>query len=447
MKLRKNRKLPTLKRLIRAGGVAISIGIAYICFLQHLFIYPNTNSFKYNIYNHDPLRNDEQNLTNKDLGTRQIIDDNEKTNNTSFNTTTRFRTNPNNSDRMKADQFLKLKIKSKQFSKYHHDFPCFPQSYEEEKEATGVYYIKVFKTASSTVSHIVKYIANKRHCKQHSDHAAAHTFYSLRNRKTNQAKSFLFTFIREPTKRAVSDFFFQKVTGENKEVNLYNFQNGWRRSIHKLDGQAGYQLAYISTEQKLPEYLFWNSSDPEMIQHPSHLLDRLNNVFNSYDFIGVSERLNESLVVLSFILDLSLNEIVYLSYRQSGSSYMEIKKKCVKLAKAHLPEDVEVYLKTDEWEAITAGDRMLHRTAIEALDRTIDNVIGRDIFERRMKKYEALLELMKECEEECSSFCSKDGEYRETVSCLPCMNKIRANSSEDVVIKDDEWNLKLAGRN
>mmetsp|Transcript_11404 Transcript_11404/g.17250 ORF Transcript_11404/g.17250 Transcript_11404/m.17250 type:complete len:187 (+) Transcript_11404:3-563(+) len=177
--------------------------------------------------------------------------------------------------------------------------------------------------------------------------------------------------------------------------------------------------------ERLPEYTFWNASHPEMIKKPYTLLERLNNVFDSYDFVGVSDRLNESLVALSFLLDLSLSEIVYVSYRQSGS-YLEIQQKCVKIVKPQLTNDVEDFLITDEWKAMNAADILLHRAANIALDRTIDDVIGRDTFLKRLREYETLIELMKECAEECSSTCSNAGVYREAISCRPCMNGIRS---------------------
>lgn len=324
---------------------------------------------------------------------------------------------------MTPDLFLKLDPGEKQFTKYQHNFPCVPIS--NNKEGTGLIYIKVFKTASSTVSHIVKNIGRKRGCKQQSDHAAAHTL-NLQNRKQNQ--SFLFTFVREPTKRAISNFFYFKVTMQNQEVSVSNFKSGCCKSRMKLKGNAGFQLAYISTQGRLPEYSFWNSSDPEKIQNPYKLLDRINHVFKSYNFIGVSERLNESMVVLSFLLDLTVREIAYVNHKNSGSYvYVRSRKECVKIVEAQLPRELEEYLTTKEWNTLTAGDTLLHRTAWKALDNTIDNVIGRDLFQKRLKQYESLMEMMHTCNEKCLD-CSSDGKYHEPTSCSSCMDKIVSSS-------------------
>ena len=331
-----------------------------------------------------------------------------------------------NNNKMSAKEFLKFKIEPKQFEIYNHPFPCIRTSKSNnDEDATGFQYIKVYKTASSTVAHIVKYIANKRgSCTEHSNHAAAHEFPSLSTRKTNDPKSFLFTFVREPTKRGISDFFFTRVSQMGREVNVTNFKEGCCRPKLKLNGLAGFQLAYISTEERMPQSTFWNSTDPTMIQHPNLLKDRVNNVFHSYDFIGVSDRLNESLVALSFILHLKLTEIIHVNYRTSGS-FMPEGKTCIKLAKSVLTPDIEKYLETDEWKAITAGDKLLFNTANEALDNTIDNVIGRNKFKQRLEQYDSLMSLIKECDVICASACSSNGEYTEPTSCLPCMNEER----------------------
>jgi hypothetical protein len=324
---------------------------------------------------------------------------------------------------MTPDQFLKTTMEPKHFTKYQHNFPCFPNksSYEEN---VGLFYIKVFKTASSTVSHIIKKISRKRGgCVEHSSHAAAHT-YNLQNRTKDQ--SFLFTFIREPTKRAVSNFFYFQVTQKKVDINVDNFKAGCCQSKLKLNGQAGFQLAYISTQERLPQYSFWNSNDPEKIHNPYTLVDRVNEVFSSYDFIGVSERFNESIVILSFLLNLTLDEIKYVTRKQSGSYvYLPRKKKCVKSVKSQLTTELEQYLQSSEWKAITAGDSLLHRTALEALDHTIDNVIGRDTFQNRLSEYESMMELIQECDEKCLC-CSEDGKYREPVSCRSCMDQARS---------------------
>lgn len=340
----------------------------------------------------------------------------------------------NTFDSIRPSDFASMTLDPKQFQKFNHQFPCIDKSSKQKEGGVGFHYIKVHKTASSTVAHIVKYISNRRgRCLEYSNHAPAHEFQGLLNRARNQNNSYLFTFVREPTKRAVSDFFYRKVTQDREEVNLENFQNGCCRSKQGLNGQAGYQLAYISTDEKLPEYTFWNDSDPNKVQNPKLLLRRINNVFDTYDFIGVSERLNESLVVLSFLLDLSITEIVYVSYRQSGS-YLEINKRCIKIVESHVTSDIEDYVETEEWKAKTAGDKLLHETVMAALDNTIDNVIGREMFQARLKEYEALLKSMAKCETVCSSSCTNTGEYRGAISCRPCMNQVRKEWEDGMVM-------------
>ena len=461
------------QKLVRIGLTLFLLSVAFLLSIQNLFLKPKT-----------AIDIETQNRISREVSKQQhTLDRSSNSTGDSSSNTNNHKENPVHS--ITVDEFLKFKLHPKQFSKYQHPFPCLSKESSSSTSSSsnndngfGIQYIKVFKTASSTVAHIVKYIATTRgKCREYSKHAAAHTFPHLQSgksnshigsgnstsmsitsttstirTKSNQPNSFLFTFVREPTKRAVSDFFYTKVTQANQTVNLQNFKTGCCRSKQGLNGQAGFQLAYISTDSLLPEYTFVdvnlddytemdddknvsvqnhtnesysNSSSMIRIKHPEKLLRRINHVFDVYDFIGVSDRLNESLVALSFLLNLSITEIAYVSYRQSGS-YLEVpNKKCVKIVPAEVSPDVKEYLKTEEWAAVTAADKLLHRTAMEALDNTIENVIGRDLFEERLSEYKELIQLMKECNEICSSTCSSDGEYREATTCRPCMNEKR----------------------
>ena len=44
--------------------------------------------------------------------------------------------------------------------------------------------------------------------------------------------------------------------------------------------------------------------------------DDVSKIFHSYDFFGLTETLEESLVVLMMLLDLDINDILYLSSKQ-----------------------------------------------------------------------------------------------------------------------------------
>ena len=331
-----------------------------------------------------------------------------------------------------------MTLPPKQFNIYPYHFPCIQSSNipnrERKKGGLGLHYIKVYKTASSTLARIVARTAHShgKDCIYYNSHAESHTFSNLHYRNHDHdhnhhdKDSFLFTFVRDPTKRAISDFGWKSVSQLGKEVNLSNFKDGCCRSTHKLNGQAGFQLAYISNDERLPEYTFWNSTlDNEKVQHPKLLSERIDHVFTSYDFIGVTERLDESLVVFSFLLNLKLRDMLYISSKHSDDGgYVDLHKgnkdRCIKISKPELTKDITNYLETEEWKARTAGDKLLHLTAMKTLDNTIDNVIGREKFEKQMKTFEALLESVgKKCGKKCSK-CSSSGEYVGDKECKSC---------------------------
>lgn len=353
------------------------------------------------------------------------------------------------SSAISADDFAqRYQLQPKQFQIYKHDFPCVSNKRKLGRKAgEGFYYIKIHKTGSTTMVKIVEKIASSR-AKKNSKcyctdlkHRAAYQYLQLKNRaKNNQPRSFLFTIVREPTSRELSNYIYESVIQKKcgRELGVENFKADCCRKKFKLEGMGGFQSAFMSTDEKLPMYTFWKANDPERIQQPDLLFDRIDNLFNSYDFIGVSERLNESLVILSFLLDLSLTDIAYQSFRKNSGNYVqgggEGRRKCYKSVSKQegITKDIEMYLQSDEWKARTAADRLLHKSVLEAMDNTINNVIGRTKFQERLEKFEELLGLMEDCETVCA-VCSEDGKLQKKKGqCLECKNRILDSWSEEM---------------
>ncbi len=343
----------------------------------------------------------------------------------------------NQSFGMSPEMFANITVPPKQFNIYKHDFPCISKTStlkdNDSSGGGGLHYVKVYKTASSTISHVTKKIAMKHgsDCLYHNSHAGAYTFENLQNRMVNnQNGTFLFTFVRDPTERAISDFFWRSITQEGSDVNISTFKKSCCRKSQALNGQSGFQLAYISVDERLPEYTFWNRTvDANKVQHPALLLERVTNVFDSYDFIGVTERLDESLVVLSFLLDLSLSEISYVSYKHANDGqYVGIthhnQVRCYKVRKSELSMDIKNYIESSQWKARTAGDLLLHKTAMRTLDNTINEVIGRKAFEKRLSMFQLMQNKMKLCESLCLA-CSDTGKYKGREHCAKCVQKVQ----------------------
>lgn len=113
-------------------------------------------------------------------------------------------------------------IYTRAFPRYQHTFPCYPP--EEDWNGTettqrrpaheGLFYVKTYKTASTTVAGVAVRIAlkaaeryNQLHhsnfdiCKARFEHWPA---FRLQYRMRKREESFLFAVLREPTRRAIS---------------------------------------------------------------------------------------------------------------------------------------------------------------------------------------------------------------------------------------------------
>ena len=109
-------------------------------------------------------------------------------------------------------------------------------------------------------------------------------------------------------------------------------------------------------------------------------------IISSYDFIGVTERMDESLVVLMILLDMELTDILYLSSKRNGFAFTSDKQgnlKCIEVARKQESKAMEAYFKSTHWEATNEEDILLFQAANESLDRTIE-ALGRDIFNENL---------------------------------------------------------------
>ena len=86
------------------------------------------------------------------------------------------------------------------------------------------------------------------------------------------------------------------------------------------------------------------------------------------DFIGLVERMDESLVLLSFMLDVPVTDVLYMDAKVSGN-YMQKdgESTCRQIGlKRPLFPSTEQFLQSDRWKEIVKLDRMLY----DAVNRT-----------------------------------------------------------------------------
>ena len=302
---------------------------------------------------------------------------------------------------------------------------------QRQPSREGFLFVKIDKAGSSTMAGVALRIAhalgkrqaleggeeagatalpeNQQVCRARVSHAWSKQSdfdYSSRDKD----KSFLFTMLRDPKSRAVSEFHWQ--------VGMTGVQSSDDSLLHHLRSVRNFQLGLVvdSTDRSRTTETNDIGEIPQLVS----------NVLVEFDFIGLLERLDESLVALQFVLGLKTRDIVHTKSKQSGS-YVLVKSRANSFKgecnfipkKASVSPGVETYLGGREWDTNNRGDNLLYDAANRSLDRTID-AIGRSSFDRALARYR-VAQAMADTKCQPISPCTEDGRVRakeEAVS--PC---------------------------
>lgn len=290
---------------------------------------------------------------------------------------------------------------------WNRTFPCFPMEHnwddiQQLRKPTnrGFLYFKARKAGSSTVAGVALRIARNMaqrlqvdtpHCHTRYGHPPAHLLKYFQRDKSN---SFLWSIIREPTKRLVSEFFHFPVSRWKLEPTVQNFKayvHNWTPEIHN------YYLQFMSTEEP-----FNGNSEQEMTQAVAKIMDE-------YNFIGITERMHESLVCLQMILNLTISDILYLSAKQNGGFDDGLfAGTCHYIMPTFITPEIKKHLDSNVWTQYTQGDNLLYVTVNRSLDLTID-ALGREQFQMKVRQYQAALQF---AQSKCNNVtfpCSQGG--------------------------------------
>ncbi len=263
---------------------------------------------------------------------------------------------------------------------------------------SGLFLVKVPKTGSSTVAGVSIQIAESiglkkglsEPCPSHVHHGKAYT--------KRKDPSFLWTAVRRPDKRSISQYFFIFLTRRKMEYNS-------KKLIELLESLKSFQYNYISKGIDLSPMKLKNRD-----QVPEGKLLELNKVsslFQPYDFIAVTERMDESLVVLKLLYGFPDESIIVSSAKVSGGFDDGLQTgMCQKIIKSYTTEDVDEYL-ADKFQEDNL-DYLLHAAANKSLDKTID-FLGRDRVEKELERHIKLREQAEEfCVESIAPPCVED---------------------------------------
>jgi hypothetical protein len=134
-------------------------------------------------------------------------------------------------------------------------------------------------------------------------------------------------------------------------------------------------------------------------------------ILDDYDFIAITERMDESLVVMKILLNLTMDEIVYSKPARSAGSFSNGPegRPCVYLIPSFLTPGMTRYLESSEWRTRIEGDELLYQAAYRSLDRTIE-ALGRDRVERTLARFrKAQAYAQSRCEGKVVGMCNEEG--------------------------------------
>lgn len=185
--------------------------------------------------------------------------------------------------------------------------------------------------------------------------------------------------LRDPASRALSDFFFEQVG-----------RNG-------VDPSTA--VSYLQRVQNFHVYSLATSSSKRAVQR----------ILQEFNFIGILERLDESLVILQILLNLQPSDVLYLQAAKQNGAY-DPQNNCSSIPKRTITPEIETFLSSDEWKENNKADYMLYKAVNASMDQTIDS-IGRDTFQRALHRFQEARALANHY---CQSMspCVAQGVYR-----------------------------------
>lgn len=246
-------------------------------------------------------------------------------------------------------------------------------------------------------------------------------------------EAFLWTMVRSPNSRALSEFFY--FSGQV----LWNDTDATMRSL--------IQWHLNGSEDKFYHYRLV-SSNPAKQQNMTEAI--VYKIMQRLDFIGVVERLDDSLCVLGLLLNLDPSLLVHVTDSKVQGNYAPVEERygrihstnqssriCEKKSKPFKTREMKEFYQSSAWEEKSRYARMLYDAANKSLDATIDHTIGRDRFVTYKLEYQHLLKLATETCQNETILCQREQRtdianevscYHEDSGCgYRCLNKLFSN--------------------
>jgi hypothetical protein len=295
--------------------------------------------------------------------------------------------------------------------------PCYPPDLPMKQKdgyrqpaLNGILFVKLIKVGGSTATgvtmSIAKHEAERRQekfwiCRGRWDHSWASVMLQDRIRR----ESFTWSIIRDPTKRAISEFFHFEVSRNDVPATDKNFVD----FLTKGKNEEKFRNLYLRMLSLDFKYGMFDEDGPSVI----------NNILANYDFIGITERMDESVVALSMLLNVPLGNVLYLNAKGHGGYDDGVyNDKCYYIQPSTVSTKMSTFFESEYWNKIINWDRLLYKAVNRSLDMTIDR-LGRDLFNDNLEKFRSSnLVARDRCLPQNVFPCTATGEQNKNASCL-----------------------------
>jgi hypothetical protein len=356
-------------------------------------------------------------------------------------------------------------------------FPVGSNAFDKSRMfRRGLVFVKPMKVGGSSATgvnlRISKNMASRLHkpfmmCENNFDHAMG-WMYKQRNKK----ESFLWTLLRDPTKRAVSGFWHFLVSRENVAPTLDNLVRELEVYTHfYLRMHSLSPLAPEKKPQKKSNNNSSSSSTTAVIYKDDDYFRRIaNQIMKDYDFMAVTERFDESMVVLNMLLNekgsgsngirvqsndnrtmtaeryVPLGDMLYVKAKTKGGfddGGGRSDGKCTYIQPSNVTAEMQAYIDSDEWRRRVRWDEALWHAANRSLDLTIDR-LGRSKFEHKLALYRKAQRLVNDrCRSHAKVPCETTG-YKRKPDQTNCLFQDSGCAWECIDQMVVEWNANVS---
>jgi hypothetical protein len=315
------------------------------------------------------------------------------------------------------------------------------QMYSRSGIDDGLIFINEMEIGSTVYASITARIAErygrlKQQQKQPAVDSSAHNstaaycntrFMPMRARKfynRNPQHSFVWAVIQEPTERIIHKTYqyatLRKKISKDNNIELYAFQD----IVLNLENQDyGYYMKSLPIREKLNPY--------KIELHDLYVKD----ILDSYDFLGIKERHYESLAVLQILLNLQIEDILYLQspnvlstggnndnnnnnnnelidplISQTDIYEQWLKGECRGIPVPKVTFEMKQWFYSEEFERFVEADVLVYKAVNKSLDNTIE-ALGRTRVDKSVKQIQWTIQKAKDiCQPQVTFPCpSIDG--------------------------------------